>query len=122
MGVSKREIHLAPQSVDVGTATNRILKSNALPAHTKIQSQKSCVTMLVSIVQKLQERCPLKHAIVRNASSLSPIKMSVKPEVCTLQFSYFARNTILNSKHLMYAPNVLMKCFQISGGPPRTGQ
>ena len=43
--------------------------------------------MLVSIVQKLQEKIPLNYAIVRNSRSLSPIVMSTEPKVCTLQFS-----------------------------------
>ena len=43
--------------------------------------------MLVSIVQKLQEKSPLNYAIFRNSRSLSLIVMSTEPKVCTLQFS-----------------------------------
>ena len=43
--------------------------------------------MLVSIVQKLQEKSPLNYAIARNSRYLSPTVMSTEPKVCALQFS-----------------------------------
>ena len=51
--------------------------------------------MLVSIVQKLQEKIPLNYAIVRNSRSLSPIVMSTEPKVCALQFSALVDELIL---------------------------
>ena len=87
LDVSKKENLSAPQLVDCGTATKHFLKSNNLPADQKLQFKKSCVAMLVSIVQKLQEKNPLNHTIVRNSRSLSPIVMSTEPKVCALQFS-----------------------------------
>ena len=87
LDVSKKENLSAPQLVDCGTATKHFLKSNNLPADQKLQFKKSCVAMLVSIVQKLQEKYPLNHTIVRNSRSLSPIVMSTEPKVCALQFS-----------------------------------
>ena len=53
----------------------------------KLRFKKSCVAILVSIVQNLQEKSPLNYAIVRNSRSLSPIVMSTEPKVCALQFS-----------------------------------
>ena len=51
LDVSKKENLSAPQLVDCGTATKHFLKSNNLPADQKLQFKKSCVAMLVSIVQ-----------------------------------------------------------------------
>ena len=87
LDVSKKENLSAPQLVDCGTATKHFLKSNNLPADQKLQFKKSCVAMLVSIVQKLQEKSPLNYAIVRNSRFLSAIVMSTECKVCALQFS-----------------------------------
>ena len=87
LDVSKNENLLAPQLVDCGTATKHFLKSNNLLADQKLQFKKSCVAMLVSIVQKLQEKSPLNYAIVRNSRFLSAIVMSTECKVCALQFS-----------------------------------
>ena len=87
LDVSKKENLSAPQLIDCGTATKHFLKSNNFPADQKLQFKKSCVAMLVSIVQKLQEKSPLNYAIFRNSRSLSLIVMSTELKVCTLQFS-----------------------------------
>ena len=117
LDVSKKENLSAPQLVDCGTATKHFLKSNNLLADQKLQFKKSCVAMLVSIVQKLQEKSPLNYAIVRNSRSLSPIVMSTEPKVCALQFPALVdklffpphvRKINPNSKSLMYTLNVLM--------------
>ena len=87
LDVSKKENLSAPQWVDCGTGTKHFLKSNNLLADQKLQFKKSCVAMLVSIVQKLQEKSPLNYAIVRNSRFLSAIVMSTECKVCALQFS-----------------------------------
>ena len=38
--------------------------------------KKNFVKLLKKMVAKMQERCPLKYALVRNASSLSPVNMA----------------------------------------------
>ena len=86
LDVSKKENLSASQLVDCNTATKHFLESNNLPADQKLQFIKSCVAMLASIVQKLEEKIPLNYAIVRNSRSLSPTVMSTEPKVCALQF------------------------------------
>ena len=43
--------------------------------------------MLVAIVQKLQEKIPLKHLLVRCVSCLDPHRMARNKEECSLRFS-----------------------------------
>ena len=83
----KKEDLSAPQLVVCGTVTKHFLKSNKLPADKKLQFKKFCLAMLISIVQKLQEKSLLNYAIARSSRSLSPIVMSSEPNVCALQFS-----------------------------------
>ena len=46
------------------------MKSTALDVSKKCQFKRECVAMFVAIVQKLQEKSPLKHLHVRCASFL----------------------------------------------------
>ena len=94
LDVSKKENLSASWLVDCGTVTKHFLKLN-LPADQKLQFKKSCVAILVSIVQKLQEKSPLNYAINRNSRSLLPIVMSTEPKVCALQFSALVDELIL---------------------------
>ena len=43
--------------------------------------------MLKAIVEKMQEKCPLKYLVVRYASCLEPTSMINQPEVNKMQFS-----------------------------------
>lgn len=57
-----------------------------MPSNKKFQFRKCCLEMLIAIVKKLQERSPLKFAIVQNSSSLSLIMIACESEVGKIQF------------------------------------
>ena len=48
--------------------------------------------MLKAILEKMQEKCPLKYLVVRNASCLKPTSMINQPEVNKMQFSALVDN------------------------------
>ena len=68
------------------TATKTLLKSTVIDVNKKHQFKKECVAMLVAIVQKLQERIPLKH-LIGCGSCLDPYQMACNKEECSLGFS-----------------------------------
>lgn len=87
LDLSKKDVCLPAQLVDVGTATKTKLKSLKLSSEQKLKFKNTCLSMLKAIVEKLQERCPLKYSVVRCASCLDPTSMVSVPEVSKLQFN-----------------------------------
>ena len=77
---------------DLGTATKQNLKAVGASKDKKIKPQKACSSMLKAIVEKMQEKCPLKYLVVRNASCLEPTSMINQPEVNKMQFSALVAN------------------------------
>ena len=63
-----------------------ILKSTAVDVNKKHQFKKECVAILVAIVQKLQEKSPCKHLLVRCTSCLDLHRMAQNKEECSLRF------------------------------------
>lgn len=63
------------------------MKSTAVDVNKKHLFKKECVAMLVAIVQKLQEKIPLKHLLVRCTSYLDPHQMAHNKEECSLRLS-----------------------------------
>ena len=51
------------------TATKSLLKTKAIPVDKKISFMNNCKQILVNLLEKLQERCPLNYLIRCNASS-----------------------------------------------------
>ena len=45
-----------------------------------------CKQVIIVLIQKLQERCPLKYSIVRNSSSLSPNSMVEEKKLSKTNF------------------------------------
>ena len=76
---------LLPGEVRMPTASKSMLKKLALSADAKASFMKEYRNLLIGMVQKLQERSPLKYAIVRCAASFDPVKMAEYPaEASTL--------------------------------------
>ena len=53
---------------------------------------KECSLATLALIKKLQERSPLKYAICRHASSLSPNKMSTEKDASILKFKGLAES------------------------------
>ena len=56
--------------------------------------------VVVALLPKLQERCPLKYAVIRNPSSLSSNGMFEEKEISTMKFQVLAER-LLKLKWLM---------------------
>ena len=73
--------------INLPTATKNLLKSNILSEDKKRQFKKDCITILVAIVSKLQERSPLKYLVVRCASCIAPLNMVRNKDECSVKFT-----------------------------------
>ena len=65
--------------------------------------KKDCVLFLTTFLQKMFERSPLKYSVTRYASSLSPLNMITKPDLCGSRFI-----------HLCYHLNELKNVIKVS--------
>ena len=65
--------------------------------------------VVVALLQKLQERCPLKHAVIRNSSSLLPNAMVEENEISTMKFQVLAER-LFKLKWLTHYSPVLLIC------------
>ncbi|KAK9952663.1 hypothetical protein ABG768_018477 [Culter alburnus] len=67
-------------SVDLGYVTNRILKElrakQKVGASTIMDFRRSCRDGLVAMVDKLQQKSPLKYILVKNMGFLDPVNMA----------------------------------------------
>ncbi|KAK9975597.1 hypothetical protein ABG768_020842 [Culter alburnus] len=67
-------------SVDLGYVTNRILKElrakQKVGASTIMDFRRSCRDGLVAMVDKLQQKSPLKYILVINMGFLDPVNMA----------------------------------------------
>jgi len=72
--------------IKLPTATKALVVKAELPAMKKRNFLKDCQSMIVALLQKIQDKCPLKYGIARYASSLSPSKIIAQKEVCRENF------------------------------------
>ncbi|KAL1246699.1 hypothetical protein QQF64_034367 [Cirrhinus molitorella] len=81
--------HMDCSSVDLGYVTNRILKElrarQKVGASTLMNFRRSCRDGLVGMVDKLQQKSPLKYILVKNMGFLDPVKMSDENETDLLK-------------------------------------
>ena len=70
--VAKSSYQLEVEQVKLGTVLNQSLSSMESRPEQKRVFKRECKQFIIVLIQKLQERCPLKYSIVRNSSSLSP--------------------------------------------------
>ena len=71
----KRETHLPLESVKLPTATKTLFSSFKASLTKKLKFKEECAAVVKGIIEKLQERLPLKHLFVRSLSSLVPKNM-----------------------------------------------
>ena len=100
LDVSKKDNLVAPEKIKLPTATNDLVMKTVLCPKEKVVAFKvSCVQILINIILKLQERCPLKFSVIRNSSCLSPNNMVGEQESSILKFKYLV-DKLFQSKHL----------------------
>ena len=56
--------------------------------------KKEFMQVVVALLPKLQERCPLNYAVVRNVSTLSPDTMVEEKEISKMKFQVLAEKLI----------------------------
>ena len=69
------KIHLPLESVKLPTATKTLFSSFKASLTKKLKFKEECAAVVKGIIEKLQERLPLKHLFVRSLSSLVPKNM-----------------------------------------------
>ena len=85
--VSETSNQLAIGDVKLATATEALLKSCSVDKAAKENFRRDCVTFLLRIVQKLQEKSPLKYQIVRCLNCFVPKAMIENKEECVIRFN-----------------------------------
>ena len=84
--VAKSSNHLEVEQVKLGTALKQSLSSMESRPEQKRAFKRACKQVIIVLIQKLQERCPLKYSIVRNSSSLSPNSMVEEKKLSKMKF------------------------------------
>ena len=72
--------------IKLPTATKALAEKAELPSQKKRNLMKDCQAMIATVLQKIQEKCPLKYGIVCYSSSLSPSKIITQKEMCRDNF------------------------------------
>ena len=86
LDLSKNDIYLSLNSLNLGTATKLALQNPQVFNEWKTKFKKDCVVIIRNVIEKLQDRSPLKYNIVRYSASFSPVKMIQNKEECILKF------------------------------------
>ena len=67
LDLTKADACLPLELIKLGRATNDNLKSLHVSKEVKLKPRKDSLRFLKALVQKLQERSPLKYSFIRNA-------------------------------------------------------
>ena len=84
--VAKSSNQLEAEQIKFGTALKQSLSSMECRPELKRAFKRECKDVVVLLIQKLQERCPLKYSIVRNSSALSPKSMVEEKQLSKMKF------------------------------------
>ena len=90
LNIMETGIHVAPSDVDVGFAARATLtktyKEKKLSQQEVVELKKGCCAMLAAIVNKIQERSPLKYSFARRLISLYPRLIASEPDRTVAMF------------------------------------
>ena len=75
LDLSNSENLLLCELMKLPTATKSLLRSAGLSNEKRRLFWKNCKEVVVVLIKKIQDRCPLKYAVARCAASLSPLNM-----------------------------------------------
>ena len=77
--------------VNVGAAAkDQLEKSQVVSLEKKRKFRNDCGGIILKLLLKLSERCPLKFSLVRNATSLSPANIAANVDEFSIRFSSLA--------------------------------
>ena len=71
--------------IDISNMAVAALDSHASRPEQKRAFKRECKQVIIVLIQKLQERCPLKYSIVRNSSALPPNSMVEEKELSKMK-------------------------------------
>ena len=84
--LTKAENLLPCELIKLPTAAKDLLKSSLLKNDKKRLFKNDCKAMIIGMLQKIQDKCPLKYAVGRFAFSISPSQMVGHKEKCDDSF------------------------------------
>ena len=82
----KKDIYLPLNNLNLRTATKLELQHSQVSNELKTRFKQNCVTIIRKLIEKLQERSPLKYSVICSSSYLSPVEMVKNKEECPLNF------------------------------------
>ena len=82
----KKDIYLPLSNLNLGTATKLALQNSQVSNELKTRFNQDCVISFRKLIEKLQERSPLKYSIVHSSTSFSSVEMVQNKEECPLKF------------------------------------
>ena len=84
--IAKSSNQLEAGQVKLGTALKQSLSLMESRPEQERTFKRECKQAIIVLIQKLQERCPLRYSIVRNSSALSPNSMVEEKELSKMKF------------------------------------
>ena len=84
--ITKFSNQLEAEQVKLGTALKQSLSLMESRPEEKRAFKRECKQVIIVLIQKLQERFPLKYSIARNSSALSPNSMVEEKEWSKMKF------------------------------------
>ena len=84
--IAKSSNQLEAEQVKLGTALKQSLSLMESRPEQKRAFKRECKQVIIVLIQKLQERYPLKYSIARNSSALSPNSMVEEKESSKMKF------------------------------------
>ena len=73
-------------NLNLGIATKLALQHSQVSNELKTRFKQDCVAIIRKLIEKLQEKSPLKYSIVGSSAYLSPLEMVQNKEECPLKF------------------------------------
>ena len=84
--IAKSSNQLEAEQIKLGTALKQSLSLMESRLEQKRTFKRECKQVIIVLIQKLQERYPLKYSIARNSSALSPNSMVEEKESSKMKF------------------------------------
>ena len=86
LDVEKKENQLPAKRIGIGNAAEATLTSSGVSSLQKMEFKKECCNIVVAVIGKLQQRCPLKYSLVRSLISLDPQQIAKDKQNAIRQF------------------------------------
>lgn len=80
-----KDVHKTNLGFSAETCLNKLKLTNQVSERQVLQLQTECKLFLITILQKLQEKAPVNHQIVRSVQCLDPRCMASSKEACLVK-------------------------------------